>query len=272
MPTLTVKKDTWAKATTDPSSELPGDQKALLTAGAYNILAYGEASTDDRYSNQDHAAVHMVVTFDPDDLPVAVHNEEGTRLNTVVLYHGHAEVEGNIPGNKPKDSEPANPPRDRGIRVILPGFAGDYYSGDPVQGTNRYGKRGNFTWGEMLHANAATGRYRKPHSSQVVKNIISVCDALEEIKAMYDGAPVLINSGYRDPDTNRQVGGASGSRHLVGDAADFRILNGKGGIINPYDVYKRLDGWWGNRGGLASSSVFTHIDRRGYKARWGYGF
>lgn len=65
----------------------------------------------------------------------------------------------------------------------------------------------------------------------------------------------------------KAVGGASQSRHLVGDAVDFVVVG-----LHPSEVYSRLDLWWGNRGGLASSSVFTHLDVRGYEARWSYGF
>ena len=57
------------------------------------------------------------------------------------------------------------------------------------------------------------------------------------------------------------------SRHLVGDATDF-VVSG----YHPYDIFDKLDRWWGSRGGLASSTVFTHIDVRGFRARWDYGF
>jgi hypothetical protein len=266
MPTLIVNQQTWAKATTDPSGELPGDQKALLTAGEYEILAYGEASTDDRYSNQDHAAVHMVVTFDPDDLPVAVHNDEGTRLNTVVLYHGHAEVEGNIPGNKPKDSEPANPPKGKGVPFSLIGFKGTYYSGDPVASDTP-----NITWGEVLHFSGS--RHREPHSPTVVKNLITISRFAQRIRDRY-GRPMRIHSGFRDRATNKAVGGASQSLHVQGGAIDFSIAG-----LRCKDIYDDLNPTWG--AGLAYSprAHFVHIDCRagygldgkgGYRARWTY--
>jgi hypothetical protein len=52
-----------------------------------------------------------------------------------------------------------------------------------------------------------------------------------------------------------------------GDAVDFVIPG-----YHPYDVFAELNGWWGSKGGLASATVFTHIDARGYRARWSYGF
>jgi uncharacterized protein YcbK (DUF882 family) len=76
---------------------------------------------------------------------------------------------------------------------------------------------------------------------------------------------VIITSWYRDPATNAAVNGASQSRHLLGDGVDF-VVSGR----HPYDVYADLDSWWGNQGGLASSRSFTHMDARGYRARWNY--
>jgi uncharacterized protein YcbK (DUF882 family) len=35
--------------------------------------------------------------------------------------------------------------------------------------------------------------------------------------------PIRINSGYRSPQHNRKVGGATKSRHVVGDAADIVV-------------------------------------------------
>jgi hypothetical protein len=34
--------------------------------------------------------------------------------------------------------------------------------------------------------------------------------------------PILINSGFRNEDVNRHVGGAKNSQHLLGQAADIR--------------------------------------------------
>ena len=97
--------------------------------------------------------------------------------------------------------------------------------------------------------------------------MIRIAEALEEIRTMFGNRPMQINSWYRDPVTNAAVGGASMSRHLTGDAVDF-VIQG----YHPYDVFAELDYWWGSRGGLASSTVFTHIDGRGYRARWDYGY
>ena len=86
--------------------------------------------------------------------------------------------------------------------------------------------------------------------------------ALERIRKYYGGQPITINSGYRCPDHNKAVGGASGSRHTYGDAADF-VVSG----IDPLAVYADIDPYHHN-GGLGRYGNFTHIDFRGHYARW----
>ena len=41
------------------------------------------------------------------------------------------------------------------------------------------------------------------------------------------GAPIIVTSGYRCPALNRAVGGASGSQHMKGEAADIRTVSDK---------------------------------------------
>lgn len=182
--------------------------------------------------------------------------------NTWYAYAPHIEDSaGWSTNNNPKDIAPFKPRK--GFDFTLPGFNGKYNSNDPI--IYRNGKPGNFTWGEALHF-TPSGSYRKPFDHSVVRNIIRIAHIMQDIREMYD-RPITINSWYRDPVTNRAVGGASQSRHMVGDAVDF-VVQG----VAPSQVNQRLDPWWGSRGGLASSSVFTHIDARGYKARWSYGY
>lgn len=169
------------------------------------------------------------------------------------------EIEGTEPNNRPKDSNSAGAAKTNGSRgtpLRFPGFQGVYYTNNAII------PGGNFTWGEATH-----GGTRIPVSSDVVYGMIRIAEALEEIRRLFGNRPVQVNSWYRDPVTNAAVGGASMSRHLTGDAVDF-VIQG----FHPYDVFAELDAWWGSRGGLASSTVFTHIDARGYRARWDYGY
>ncbi|MEM6251523.1 MAG: D-Ala-D-Ala carboxypeptidase family metallohydrolase [Cyanobacteria bacterium P01_D01_bin.156] len=169
-------------------------------------------------------------------------------------YKPDIQIEGNEADNQPKNETPQ--PKNRGRFIQLPGFRGNFYLANPIIPS------GHFTWGEATH-----GGSRIPVNRNVVYGIIRIARVMEEVRDRLGGRPLTINSWYRDPVTNRRVGGASRSRHLVGDAVDF-VAPG----IHPYDVYDRLSSWWGARGGLASATVFTHIDTRGYYARWSYGF
>lgn len=85
-------------------------------------------------------------------------------------------------------------------------------------------------------------------------------ELLEDIRK-YFNAPVRINSGYRSPEHNASIGGAKGSYHVKGMAADIVV---KG--VTPADLYEYLQSW--HQGGLGSYSSFTHVDVRMGKARW----
>lgn len=191
------------------------------------------------------------------------------KRNTWYCFTPDITIAGTEFGNRPDDNNPSTgqPPGDRGIPLQFPGFEGTYYSNNPIYFETQYGDRGNFTWGEALHADPATGFYRRPPSAGPVYGILEIARVLEDIRRRFGSRSMQINSWYRDPATNAAIGGASQSRHMTGDAVDFVIAG-----IHPYDVFANLDPWWGNRGGLASSTVFTHIDMRGYRARWDYGF
>lgn len=56
-----------------------------------------------------------------------------------------------------------------------------------------------------------------------------VLEPIREIvgKCVREDSPVYINSGYRTPEINRLVGGAAGSLHLYGRAADIRFASTK---------------------------------------------
>jgi uncharacterized protein YcbK (DUF882 family) len=84
---------------------------------------------------------------------------------------------------------------------------------------------------------------------------------LEDVRAQFGGKPVTINSGYRCPTHNANVGGASNSEHLKGTAADIVVRDVPSG-----QVYAYLDP--GHNGGLGSYPTFTHVDVRGSRARW----
>jgi hypothetical protein len=95
------------------------------------------------------------------------------------------------------------------------------------------------------------------------KRVIKIAGLLDGVRKVFN-QPITVTSWYRDPATNRRVGGASQSRHLQGDAVDF-IVQG----IHPMEVYAQLRKTYSG-GGLASSNSFTHMDARGYFCTWSY--
>ena len=59
-------------------------------------------------------------------------------------------------------------------------------------------------------------------STQQIVNIAYGCLLLLEPAREAIGCPIIINSGFRNADINRRVGGVAGSQHLQGCAADIR--------------------------------------------------
>lgn len=167
------------------------------------------------------------------------------------------EIIGTSANNKPEDVAPIVAP-DRGESIKVPGLTNPVYLNDPID--RDYAP--NFTWNEATH-----GGQRIPETAQVTQNIVRVARSLQEVRDLLGGRTISINSWYRPPAVNRAIGGARFSRHIEGDAVDFVVAG-----MHSYDVYDQLKGWWGDRGGLASSTIFTHIDVRDYYARWSYGY
>ncbi|MEM8809791.1 MAG: D-Ala-D-Ala carboxypeptidase family metallohydrolase, partial [Cyanobacteria bacterium P01_G01_bin.38] len=117
---------------------------------------------------------------------------------------------------------------------------------------------GNFTWSE-----ATRGGTRMPPNQATVDAMIRIARLAQQARDRI-GRPFIITSWYRPPDVNRRVGGASRSRHIVGDAIDFYV-NGLSGN----QIYWALDPWWpGGLGRYRRFSRLGHIDARGYRARW----
>ena len=86
---------------------------------------------------------------------------------------------------------------------------------------------------------------------------------LEKIREHFGNRPVNINSAYRCPARNAAVGGATNSQHLTGFAVDLWIEG-----VDPEEVYYFCDELVGSSGGVGKYNTFTHIDCRGYRARW----
>ena len=59
-------------------------------------------------------------------------------------------------------------------------------------------------------------------SMQQITNMAYGCRQLLEPARKAIGCPIIINSGFRNPNVNRLVGGVRNSQHLQGQAADIR--------------------------------------------------
>ena len=57
---------------------------------------------------------------------------------------------------------------------------------------------------------------------QQIANMIYGCRQLLEPAREAIGCPIIVNSGFRNADVNRRVGGVRGSQHQQGCAADIR--------------------------------------------------
>lgn len=82
------------------------------------------------------------------------------------------------------------------------------------------------------------------------------------------GKPITITSGYRCVTHNKNVGGATGSRHGKGDAADIVVSGVSPRVVAQYAESIGILGI-----GLYETSAdghFVHIDTRNYKSFW-YG-
>ena len=92
---------------------------------------------------------------------------------------------------------------------------------------------------------------------------VSLLIALEHVR--FTLGPVTVNSSTRCEKHNKEIGGAERSMHLIGAAADITVKNTSAGV-----VHSGLDNsGFSNLIGLGKYNTFTHIDVRGYKARWG---
>lgn len=85
---------------------------------------------------------------------------------------------------------------------------------------------------------------------------------LTDVREHFD-TPVVVNSGHRCSKHNSNVGGARGSKHLLGIAADISV---KG--VSPIKVREYLCNKYPDKYGIGAYQNFTHIDVRSNKARW----
>lgn len=125
---------------------------------------------------------------------------------------------------------------------------------DPVRVNQLIDRSVYFTWGEALH-----NLERVPTDYTVTANIIRLAAVLDVVRTQIK-TPIIVQSWYRDPESNRRAGGVSNSEHLYGGACDWHPLAGD------FDaVYKLLNSQW--KGGLGHYGDWFHTDIGPY-GRW----
>lgn len=77
----------------------------------------------------------------------------------------------------------------------------------------------HFTFEELT--STSTGIYNIPVTDSHLANLASLWNTLNYVRQEL-GKPIYINSAYRSPAVNKQVGGAKRSLHMQGRAADIR--------------------------------------------------
>ena len=86
-------------------------------------------------------------------------------------------------------------------------------------------------------------------------------DHINKLQALRDkvGKPITIDSAFRCPEHNKEVGGEPHSVHMLGHATDIKIPG-----YTPNQVADMCEGF----DGLGRYDTFTHCDSRGTPARW----
>ncbi|MEL6471879.1 MAG: D-Ala-D-Ala carboxypeptidase family metallohydrolase [Cyanobacteria bacterium J06623_4] len=256
---LVTTADTFFKAMPTQASQLKEknlpDQLVKIDAGtALDIVDYfpheGRPGTAD-----DHIFVQLAKPL------------EGYQGIRWFVYGLHAQLEGTESDNDPKDEPDEAPaasvstserkPVDYGPKISIPGISRPVGIYEPVYFEPAVC---NFTWAELTK-----GGTRIPVNASVTQRIVKLCKYLDEVRTFLGSRPIRITSGYRDPISNRRVGGARSSRHMSGDAVDFWVEG-----MDVVDVFYKLKSYH-PRGGLAVGNGFVHLDLRpGAAARWTY--
>ena len=108
----------------------------------------------------------------------------------------------------------------------------------------------NFSLEELSHTDHREFDNTPP--DDVIENLKRLAMILEQVRSLFNGSPVMINSAYRSLEVNRAVGSSDGSQHRFGCAADIRIPGQTPDMVVktimaanlPYDqLLREFDAW-----------------------------
>jgi uncharacterized protein YcbK (DUF882 family) len=93
--------------------------------------------------------------------------------------------------------------------------------------------------------------------------IILDMDLVIKLQKLRDniGKPIFINSGYRNKEYNKKVGGVTNSQHLLGKAADIRV---DGINVDELSRHAKIVGF----NGIGIYKDFLHVDIRNKETNW----
>lgn len=79
----------------------------------------------------------------------------------------------------------------------------------------------HFTFEELTHTDHR--EFDNTPNDDELANLTRLAAFLEEVKAVFDGKPIMVNSAFRSKQVNDAVGSKDTSQHRIGCAADIRI-------------------------------------------------
>ena len=113
-----------------------------------------------------------------------------------------------------------------------------------------------------LSTNFKVREFRSRCGSDKILIAPALVTLLQQIRNNF-GAAVTINSGYRTPEHNKAVGGATFSRHMIGDAADITVKD-----VPPLEVCQYAESLMPKSGGIGLYTNYSHVDTRPDRSRW----
>lgn len=78
-----------------------------------------------------------------------------------------------------------------------------------------------FTISELIYSRDYWKRIWNKTTPEVEQNLTALVEKVLDPLRLFYGKPISINSGYRCPELNKEVGGVWNSQHLTGEAADI---------------------------------------------------
>jgi len=79
----------------------------------------------------------------------------------------------------------------------------------------------NFTLAELT--TTSHRQFDNTPNDAELANLQKLAKFLEDVKALLDGKPIMINSAFRSKQVNDSVGSKDTSQHRTGSAADIRV-------------------------------------------------